>query len=127
MRELINLLEEALAEGTLDTTHDVDMAQDVADHTAGDGAKLQGAYLDPATISEYFPSIVDQHAFNRAWRKLVANKEENLTRNEAWELARAFIDLVRMDKPDKLSFLRRIMLVHLNPESEGEAIKTVYR
>lgn len=112
MRKLINLFE-----GTVEPP--MDPEQDSGPE--GMGNKLQGvAYVDPSIFDGYFPSIDDHTTFYRAWRKAVANREETLNRQELWELGRAFVDLIRMSEQEKLSFIRKIILIHMPPGSEDE-------
>ena len=119
MRDYMNLLEGIISETAV--------AADVAHHTAGMGSSMQGVFLNPDMMLQYFPSVQDEQAFNRAWRKIVRNQEERMSRLEMFEISRAFIDILRMPDDKKLSFMRRIINVHAAPGTEDETATTIYR
>lgn len=123
MRQLMQLVE-----STVGTGKATGMTDAVTHHTSGMGDSLEGTFLNPDMMLQYFPSVQDKHAFNRAWRKVVRNQEERMTRLEMFEIARAFCDILRMQDTDKLSFMRRIM--NVGPGSDigpDETANTVYR
>lgn len=121
MRDYMNLLE-----GIIENV-DIEMNPDDAHHTAGMGKTMQGTFLNPDMMLQYFPSVQDKHAFNRAWRKIVRNQEERMTRLEMFEISRAFVDILRMPDDQKLSFMRRIINVSAAPGTEDETASTIYR
>ena len=116
MRDYINLLEGLL-----------DMDPEESSHTAGMGTVLKGTFVNPEVMLQYFPSVMDDQAFVRAWRKILRNQEERLLRNEMFEISRAFCDILRMPSDRKLSFIRRIMNVEVSDEDVGQTAQTIYR
>lgn len=117
MRDYMTLLE-----GLVD---EVAISDDDVHHTAGMGRGMEGTFLNPDMMLQYFPSVQDKHAFNRAWRKIVRNQEERMTRLEMFEISRAFIDILRMPDDQKLSFMRRIVNVNAAPGTEDETATTI--
>lgn len=123
MRQLMTLMETTMGLGD-----PVGMSADVSQHTSGMGNDLEGTFLNPDMMLQYFPSVQDEAAFNRAWRKVVRNEEELMTRLEMFEIARAFCDILRMSDEQKLSFMRRLMNVGPGDAvSPDEIANTVYR
>lgn len=123
MRDLMKL-----TEGMAQPSTTPGISPGVAAHTAGKGKRLEGTFLNPDMMLQYFPSVQDKQAFNRAWRKVTANKEEDLQRLEMFEIARAFCDILRMPDEDKLSFMRRLMNVGPGDSiGADETARTIYR
>ena len=118
MRKLMNLFEAAVVvPDDLDPTQDVD--QDIEGDE--DGERLQGvSTLSNSMINRYFPSVSQTQIFYSGWLKIMANKEEDLTQYELWELGRAFVDLIRMDEQEKMKLFRKLILVHMPPGDEEE-------
>lgn len=114
MRNFINLLETALP-STSTPTH--------ADH----GTPLEGAWLDPNELMEFLPGVDNRDYFVRAWRKVMRNQEEELTRLEMFQLAKAFISLVREDDASKMQFMRKLLVVDLADDDTPGNINTTYR
>ena len=117
MRKLINLFEAATLVNDPDAM--VDMDSEVQDDD--DGERLKGVSgLGKSMIDGNFPSVKQQGIFYSAWLKIIANKEEDLTQFELWELGRAFVDIVRMDEAKKMRLFRKLMLVRMPPGDEDE-------
>lgn len=125
MRHLINLFEALSA--PLDIDDEETLAMDPDDDESM-GKNLQGAiYLSSESVAQFFPSVKDRTVFNRAWRKVMTNKEEILNRYELWELGRAFIDMIRMDRSEKMDLLHKLIVIHMPPGSEDEPVDIMDR
>lgn len=100
---------------------------DVVDDEPTMGEPLEGTFVDPSNVIKYFPSVEDEQAFKRAWRKILRNQEERLLRNEMFEIARAFCDIIRMSREKKMAFIRKIQNVEVSDEQSDEIAHTIYR
>lgn len=114
MRKLINLFEAVtLPSDDPDTTVDTD--------AEGDGERLDGVgIISKSFIDTNFPSVSQTQLFYSGWLKIVANKEEDLTQFELWELGRAFVDVIRMDEHAKMRLFRKLILIRMAPGGEDE-------
>lgn len=123
MRSLISLMEAS----TLPVP--VADARGTSDPNGGDlGEPLKGAWLSPDEILEFLPGVDNHDYFIRAWRKILRNQEERLTRLEMFQLAKAFISLIREDQASKIQFMHKIMMVDLPNDEQGPGdINTTYR
>jgi hypothetical protein len=104
-------------------------ARGTSDPNVGDlGEPLKGAWLSPDEILEFLPGVDNHDYFIRAWRKILRNQEERLTRLEMFQLAKAFISLIREDQASKIQFMHKLMMVDLASDEQGPGdINTTYR
>lgn len=114
MREFINLTEGALPSTSHATAPDL-------------GQPLEGAWLNPEAVLEFLPGVDNHDYFIRAWRKVMRNQEERLTRLEMFQLAKAFISLMREDDETKMQFMRKMIVVDLPDDETPGGINTPYR
>jgi hypothetical protein len=127
MRDILNLLETALA--LPDIGPPAPPAHPDTSHPTGgdEGRALSGTWINPQIIINLLPGIDDEELFTLAWLKVMRNEEETLTRLEMFQLAKAFISLIRQTDEVKISLIRRLTQINLADDEEVGDFNTIYR